>query len=99
FGRDSEIVHPPVDIGRFSPGVVGEHYAIVSELMSHKQIGVAIEAFNRLKRPLVIIGDGPAARRLQRLAGPTVTLVGRGSDPAVEEIVGRSRGLVVTARE
>ncbi len=99
FGRESEIVHPPVDIGRFSPGVVGEHYAIVSELMSHKQIEVAIAAFNRLRRPLVIIGDGPAARRLQRLAGPTVTLVGRVSDPAVEQIVRSSRALIVTAVE
>ncbi len=71
FGRDSEIVYPPVDVDRFSPSpdAVGEHYAIVSELMSHKQIGVAIEAFNRLRRPLVIVGDGPAARRLRTPGG------------------------------
>ena len=51
FGRDSEIVHPPVDIERFSPGPVGEHYAVVSELMPHKQIDVAVAAFNRLRPP------------------------------------------------
>ena len=35
----------------------------VSELMSHKQIDVAVAAFNQLGRPLMVIGDGPAARR------------------------------------
>ncbi len=99
FGRDSEIVHPPIDTDRFSPGTVGEHYAIVSELMSHKQIDVAIEAFNRLRRPLVIIGDGPAARRLQRLAGPTVQLLGRVSDSTVELTLQSARALIVTAVE
>jgi glycosyltransferase involved in cell wall biosynthesis len=101
FGRDSEVVHPPVDVDRFSPspGTVGEHYAIVSELMSHKQIGVAIEAFNRLKRPLVIIGDGPAARRLQRQAGPTITLLGRVSDAVVEQTLQTARAVIVTAVE
>jgi glycosyltransferase involved in cell wall biosynthesis len=99
FDREAEIVHPPVDTGRFGPGTVGDHYAIVSELMSHKQINVAIEAFNQLRLPLVIIGDGPAARRLQRLAGPTVTLLGRVSDPVVEQIVQSARALIVTAVE
>jgi glycosyltransferase involved in cell wall biosynthesis len=99
FDRESDIVHPPVNIGRFSTGLVGDHYAIVSELMSHKQIGVAIEAFNRLRRPLVIIGDGPAARRLQRVAGPTVRLLGRVSDGVVERTLQSARALVVTAVE
>jgi glycosyltransferase involved in cell wall biosynthesis len=101
FGRDSAVIHPPVDIERFSPTpeAVGEHYAIVSELMSHKQIGVAIEAFNRLQRPLVIIGDGPAARRLMQQAGPTVKLLGRVSDATVERTLQSARALIVTAVE
>jgi glycosyltransferase involved in cell wall biosynthesis len=101
FGRDSAIVHPPVDVDRFSasPGEVGEHYAIVSELMSHKQIGVAVAAFNRLQRPLVIIGDGPASKRLRRQAGPTVTLLGRVNDAVVERTLQTARAVIVTAVE
>ena len=48
----------------------------VSELVSHKRIDVAIEAFNRLGLPLVIVGDGPDRRRLRRLAGPYGALRG-----------------------
>ena len=67
--------------------------------MPHKQIEVAIEAFNRLRRPLMIVGDGPDARRLRGLAGPTVTLTGRLSDEGVADVLRRSRALIVTAVE
>jgi glycosyltransferase involved in cell wall biosynthesis len=99
FGREAGIVHPPVDTGRFSPGEVGEHYVVVSELMPHKEIDIAIEAFNYLRLPLMVIGDGPDARRLRRSAGPTISFTGRLSDQAVAEAVQRSRALIMTAVE
>jgi glycosyltransferase involved in cell wall biosynthesis len=99
FGREATVVHPPVDTHRFHPGAVGEHYVTLSELMPHKQIDVAIAAFNRLRLPLVIVGDGPAFRRLRRLAGRTVSFAGRLSDPDVVEIVRSARALIVTSVE
>jgi glycosyltransferase involved in cell wall biosynthesis len=99
FGREAEIVHPPVDTWRFSPGPVGDYYAIVSELMAHKQIDVAIDAFNALRRPLVIVGDGPAARALRRRAGPTIRFTGRLSDADVAGTLQGARALVLTAVE
>jgi glycosyltransferase involved in cell wall biosynthesis len=99
FGRESTIVYPPVATERFSPGPVGDHYLVVSELVSHKQIGVAIDAFNRLRLPLVIVGDGPDRRRLKRLAGPTVRFTGRASDDEVARLLSSCRALVVTAGE
>ena len=99
FGRSSTIVHPPVETSRFSPGQVGEHYVLVSELMPHKEIDVAVEAFNYLRRPLIVVGDGPDYRRLRRLAGPTVDLAGRLSDAVVAEVLQGARALVMTAVE
>jgi glycosyltransferase involved in cell wall biosynthesis len=99
FGREAAVVHPPVDTSRFSPGSVGDYYVTVSELMPHKQLDVAIEAFNSLSLPLVIVGDGPAARRLRRLAGPTIHFTGRLPDSAVAEVLQGARALVVTAVE
>jgi glycosyltransferase involved in cell wall biosynthesis len=99
FGRRAAVVHPPVDTSRFSPGPVGDYYVAVSELMSHKQLDVAIEAFNSLSLPLLIVGDGPAARRLRRLAGPTIRFTGRLPDPAVAEVLQGARALIVTALE
>jgi len=99
FGREAAIVHPPVDTRRFTPGRVSDHYAVVSELMPHKEIDIAIEAFNYLRLPLVVIGDGPDARRLRRLAGGTIRFTGRLSDAAVAEAVQGSRALIMTAVE
>jgi glycosyltransferase involved in cell wall biosynthesis len=99
FGRESAIVHPPVDTRRFSPGLSGDYYAVVSELMAHKEIESAVRAFNMLGLPLIVVGDGPDARRLRRLAGPTVQFAGRQSDDIVAEVLRGARALIVTAAE
>ena len=99
LGRDSTVVHPPVEIDRFSPRAVGEHYVVLAELMAHKRLDIAIEAFSRLGLPLVVIGDGPDGRRLRRLAGGTVTFTGRLSDAGVAALLASARALVVTAVE
>ena len=102
LGREATVLHPPVEIDRFSPApreAVGDRYVVLAELMAHKRIDVAVEAFNRLGRPLLVIGDGPELRRLRRMAGPTITFAGRVSDERVAEILRTSRALVVTATE
>jgi glycosyltransferase involved in cell wall biosynthesis len=99
FGREADVLHPPVELERFAPGPVGDHYLVVAELMAHKRIDVAVEAFNRLGRPLVVVGDGPELRRLRRLAGPNVRFTGRLRDAEVAELLRRARALVVTAAE
>jgi glycosyltransferase involved in cell wall biosynthesis len=102
LGRESTVLHPPVELERFTPpapGEIGEHYVVLAELMAHKRIDVAVRAFNALGRPLLVIGDGPEARRLHRLAGPTVSFTGRISDESVAELLRTARALVVTAAE
>ena len=99
FGRDSRIIYPPVATERFRPGAVGEYHLVLSELVSHKQIEVAVKAFNQLGNPLVIAGDGPARRRLERLAGPTVSFAGRVSDAEAARLLSGCRALVVTGPE
>jgi glycosyltransferase involved in cell wall biosynthesis len=99
FGREASVVYPPVNTARFSRGPVGDHYVVVSELMPHKRIDEAVAAFNALGRPLIVIGDGPDARRLRREARPNIRFAGRLSDAGVAEILQGARALVVTAVE
>jgi glycosyltransferase involved in cell wall biosynthesis len=99
LGREASVLHPPVEVHRFAPGTVGESYVVLGELMAHKRIGVAIDAFNRLGRPLLVVGDGPELRRLRRMAGPTVSFTGRVSDARVAELLAAARALVVPASE
>jgi glycosyltransferase involved in cell wall biosynthesis len=102
FGRSSTVLHPPVELARFEPlprPDVGDGYVVLAELMAHKRIDTAIRAFNALGRPLTVIGDGPEARSLRRIAGPTITFTGRISDAEVARRLARARALIVTATE
>ena len=100
FHRDAQVLHPPVDTSRFTPvAEPGETYVVLSELMPHKRIEIAVQAFGRLGLPLVVVGNGPDARRLRRMAGPTVTFTGRVSDEEAAHLLARARALVVTATE
>jgi glycosyltransferase involved in cell wall biosynthesis len=99
FNRDSRVVYPPVETARFGPGTVADHYLVLSELMPHKRIDIAVEAFTRLKLPLVVAGDGPDYRRLRSMAGPMITFAGRVSDDDVAKLLRGCQGLVVTAVE
>jgi glycosyltransferase involved in cell wall biosynthesis len=99
FARESTVLHPPVDVARFTPAPVGDHYLVLSEVMAHKRIEVAVRAFSRMGLPLVVAGNGPDSRRLQRIAGPTVTFAGRVSDAEAERLLSTARAVVVTATE
>jgi glycosyltransferase involved in cell wall biosynthesis len=99
FGREATVLHPAVETGRFAPGPVGDAYVVLSELMPHKRIDVAIRAFNQLRRPLIVIGNGPDSRRLRRLAGPNITFTGRVGDAEAAALLSAARALVVTATE
>ena len=99
FGRDSRVVHPPVETSRFKLEEPGSHYLVLSELVSHKRIDAAVRAFSELGLPLVVAGQGPDLRRLRRLAGPNVRFTSRVSDVEAAHLLATCRALVVTAVE
>jgi len=76
--RESEVIYPPVEVADFalSEAKRGDSYIIVSTLVPYKRIELAIEACNKLKRNLKIIGDGPYRKKLEKIAGPTIEFLG-----------------------
>jgi len=81
YGRDAVIIYPPVDTTRFKPAAAGSrpgnYYLIVSRLIPYKRIDLAVQAFNRLGKRLIVVGDGRDRAALQAMAGPTVEFKGR----------------------
>lgn len=95
WNRDAIVVHPPVDIARFAPARRREDFHLVlGALVPYKRVDLVIEAFNLLRRRLVIVGDGPERERLRAIAGPTIEFTGRVSDGEVADWLGRCRALV-----
>lgn len=100
YGRDCDIVFPPVDVNRFQPSdQAGDYYLIVSRLNAYKRIDLAIEACTTQGVPLVIVGDGPARPSLERKAGPTVRFVGRLPDREVADLFARCRAFILPGAE
>src|SRR2546425_246946 len=96
YGREATVIYPPVDVDFFTPsGEPEDFYLIVSRLVPYKRVDVAVEAFNRLDRPLVIVGDGPERGRLQSMAGPHGRVRGGLGDAAVRRFYRRCTGLGV----
>ncbi|MDY7077361.1 MAG: glycosyltransferase [Chloroflexota bacterium] len=100
YGRDSVIIHPPVDTARFQPVPThDDYYLIVSRLVPYKRIDLAVRAFNQLGLPLVVAGDGRHREPLEALAGPTVTFLGHVPDEDLPDLFARCRAYVLPGVE
>lgn len=100
WGRDAEVIHPPVDVARIPVSSRDDGYLlVVARLLAYRRIDVAIEACRRLGRRLVIVGDGPERARLERLAGPGVRFTGRLSRPAVLDVMAACHAYLVPGVE
>ena len=98
--RDAQVLHPPVQVDRFSwDQPRGNAYLCVCRLVPYKRVDVVVEAFNRLRLPLQVVGDGPERRRLEQLAGPTVQILGRQSQTQVEALMAHCRAFVYAGLE
>ncbi len=154
YGREAEVIYPPVDIERFAPGggekigavaalssapeivgegarggmdigavaalspapeIVGEgagkdigaedsaatapYYLVVSEMVPYKRIDLAVEAFSRLRRKLIVVGDGPELRRCRKLAGANVEFLGRVEDERLARLYAGCRAFIFPGEE
>ncbi|MBE1445680.1 glycosyltransferase [Paenibacillus sp. OAS669] len=100
YNRESHVIHPPVSFERFDfAGESGDYFLIVSRLIPYKRIDLVIEAFNLLNLPLVIIGDGYDRTRLQKMAGPTVQLMGYQSDEVISKYYSNCKAFILAGEE
>lgn len=102
YGREARIVYPPIDLDRFAvdPTVKPEEwFLIVSRLVPHKWVNLAVEACTRANIPLKIIGDGRARAELEAVAGPTIEFLGQRGDEDVIHYLRRCRALILPGAE
>lgn len=102
YGKDAEIIHPPVDTGFFLPDSSKrqeEYFLVVSRLRPYKRIDLAIKAFNELKLPLVIIGDGSNRSELYAMAERNVQFLGSVDDKTLLSYYQRCRAVIFPQTE
>ncbi len=100
WGRESIVVHPPVDVDRFIYSEErSDYYLCLCRLVPNKKVDLVIRAFNALGLPLIVVGDGPERSFLSRIAGPTVKVLGYQEQHIVEELMQRCRAYVYAGVE
>jgi len=105
YGFEAEVVHPPVTTDVNAPqmpvtGVEPGYFLCVSRLLSYKNVDAVVAAFARLPHErLLVVGEGPDKRRLQRLAGPNVRFVGSVGDAELRWLYRHALGLVTASYE
>jgi glycosyltransferase involved in cell wall biosynthesis len=98
YGREATIIHPPVETERFSIGEPGDSLLLVSEIVRHKRIQVALEAARRAHAPIRVVGSGPEHLAL-RAAYPEAEFLGRVDDAALAKLYATARAVIVPSIE
>jgi glycosyltransferase involved in cell wall biosynthesis len=101
YGRDSQVVYPPVDTLLFTPQNQKEDfYLAAGRLVPYKRIDLVVDAFARMPdRKLVVIGDGPEMEKISEKATPNVTLLGYQSSTVMRDHMARAKAFVFPAEE
>jgi len=100
YRREAEVIHPPVDVrAGYLASRIEDYYLFVGQLVDYKRADIAIEACNRLRRPLRIVGEGEQYRALRRLAGTSITFCGPLSDHELREQYAHCRALIFSGEE
>jgi glycosyltransferase involved in cell wall biosynthesis len=98
--KESTVIYPPVDVGKFK--AKGDHedfFLIVSALTPFKRIDLAIQAFNKLGRKLIIIGDGAQRKMLENMAKDNIEFLGRKEDAVVRDYFENCRAFIFPCEE
>jgi len=100
YGREAEVIYPPVQTARFGiAGRTDDYYLLAGAFAPYKRLDLAVAAFNRLGRRVVIVGDGQEGRRLRRMAGPTIEFLGWRPDHEMATLLAHCRALVFPGEE
>src|ERR1022692_2230522 len=99
YRRESEVVHPPVDVEAFYWRPPEDFFLIVSELVPYKRIELAVRLFSRTGRRLTIAGSGPDYRKLRSMAAPNIQFLGRVTDEELGDLYARCRALLLPGEE
>ena len=110
YRRDSQVIYPPVNNNFQFPISNNQflndqkntkykildtkYFLIVSRLSAYKKIDKAIEAFNKLELPLVIVGTGKQEKYLKKIAKGNIKFLGYQPEEKLAEIYKNARAFI-----
>lgn len=100
YRRTAQVLYPPVDVERFRSDLPREDFFLaISRFVPYKRMGLIVQAFSEMGKPLIVIGDGPELEQVRRQAKPNVTLLGYQPNSTVTNYLQRAKAFVFAAEE
>lgn len=102
YKRAARVIHPPVDCSFYTPLDTyreGDYYLIVSAFAPYKRLDIAVEAFERMGLPLIIVGGGQEEERIKNIAKKYVRCVGWQSNELLRKYYRECRALIFPGEE
>jgi glycosyltransferase involved in cell wall biosynthesis len=96
YGRDAEVIYPPVDIARFKvlPPSERHGFVTVGRQAPAKRTDIIVAACAKLNLPLTVVGNGPENPRLKQLAGQSVAFDDKATDEQVASYMEHAEGFI-----
>ncbi len=107
YQREAEIIFPPVEIYKnpevevqINPRRVQSYYLLVSRLdFGYKKVELAIEAFNKLGKNLIIVGTGREEKKLKKMAKENIEFMGWVSEKKLANYYKNAKALITPQEE
>ncbi len=100
------VIYPPVkteyDVVLPQEGahrIENNYFLMVSRLSAYKNVHLVIEAFNRMKTPLRIVGAGKEIEHLKKIARMDIAFLGKVSERELNILYQNSKGLIFPVQD
>lgn len=100
YKREADVIYPPVQAADVVPSFQDRGYFLmVTAMVPYKRVDIAIQAFNRMQKHLVVVGTGPELNRLKAVAGPAIEFRGWATDAEIDSLYDGCTALVFPGEE
>lgn len=100
YDRDSIVIYPPVDTVGPKKHKEPKFYLLVSRLdYGYKKVDLAIKAFNKMNKPLVVVGAGREEKKLKSIANRNIVFAGRVDESKLADFYRNAKALIMPQEE
>ncbi|MBU1017713.1 glycosyltransferase [Patescibacteria group bacterium] len=96
YKREADVIYPPVQTDKFKPvdQPTNDYYLAVGRLIPYKKFDLIVRTFNKLGKPLKVVGIGPDYKKIKKLAQSNVEILGRVSSDELTKLYANCRAFV-----
>ena len=98
YGRESEIIFPPVEIKRLE-NKKDKYYFIAGRFEPYKMLGLVVSTFNETGLPLVVAGSGSEFFRLKRKAYKNIKFIYKPTDKELWRLYANAKAFLMPQEE